>query len=72
MTGFSVERAHHMRLNELRRQAYVIAQIRQAQGAPLARFATALRRLASRLDAARGAAAGPWREDFTPAASGRA
>lgn len=72
MTGISFERAHHTRLDDLRRQAYLVAQLRQAQARPLTRLAAALRRLATRLEASRDVAAGPWREDFTPAASGRA
>lgn len=69
--GVSVERVNSMHMDELRREAYVEAQVRQIRGRPGARIAALLRTLASRLDAGERASSGPWREDFRPSAAGR-
>ncbi|HKI59366.1 MAG TPA: hypothetical protein VKA00_09140 [Trueperaceae bacterium] len=69
VTGISFERAYHTRMDELRREAYVAAQVRQATRRPLVRLAAGLRKLAARLDRPGRVASGPWREDFEPAAS---
>lgn len=66
VTGISFERAFHMRMDGLRREAFAAAQIRQATPRPLARVATGLRKLATRLDRRGDPASGPWREDFEP------
>lgn len=66
VTGISVERAQHIRMNELRHEAFVAAQIQQAPHRPYARLAAGLRALAARLERSGSAPAGPWHEDFIP------
>jgi len=68
VTGISFERAHHVRLDELRREAYLAAQVRQARRRPLAGLASALRTRAARLDRSGATTTGPWYEDFRSAA----
>lgn len=72
VTGISFEQACHMRMDDLRREAYRAAQLRQVARRPLARFATALRRLAARLDRNGPTTTGPWHEDFEPVMTWRA
>lgn len=70
VTAMSFERVSHMRMDDLRREAFTEAQIRQAQGRPGARIAALLRALATRLEAGEREM-GPWREDFRRSAAGR-
>lgn len=70
VSGMSYERAGHYRLEELRRRAFVAAQVRHVTRRPLARLAAALHALATRLEG-QAAGSGPWRRDFgTGAADG--
>lgn len=71
MFGVSSERISHMHLSDLRREAYVEAQVRQVRVRPAARIAGALRALAARLDGGVASATGPWREDFRAGTAGR-
>lgn len=73
MFAYSAERASHARLDDLRRQAYVEAQLQQFQGRPGQRFAGLLRALAALFDKGDPRIdVGPWREDFRSSATGRA
>jgi len=62
--GMSYERTGHMHMEDLRREAFVEAQIRRARGRAGSRIAVALRAVASRFDASERLTSGPWREDF--------
>jgi len=67
VSGMSYERAGHYRLQELRQQAFVAAQVRQVRHVahrPRARLAAALHALATRLEGQATVASGPWRQDF--------
>lgn len=72
MIGYSLERASRMHLDQLRREAYVEAQIRRARGRAGSRIAAALRAFAARLESPERAVPGPWREDFHHGVVGRA
>ena len=69
--GWTHERIGHMHIDELRRQAFVGAQIRRARGRVGSRIAATLRAWAERLEAPTGIMTGPWREDFRPRAARR-
>jgi len=70
--GWTHERIGHMHIDELRRQAFVGAQLRRARGRIGSRIAATLRTWAERLEASTGIMTGPWREDFRPRAPRRA
>ncbi len=71
MFGMSFERASHMHLEDLRREAYVEAQVRQVRGRPADRLAAALRALAARLDGGVPSVPGAWHEDVRSGRAGR-
>lgn len=79
MNVIGLESARSAHLEELRRQAFVVAQVRRASHRREARLAAALRGLAAalgafaaRLELPGGADCGPWREDFDQGAGQRA
>ena len=62
--GWSHERTGHMHLEDLRRQAFVRAQVRRARNRAGVRIAAMLRAWAERLDVPERTMPGPWHEDF--------
>ncbi len=62
--GWSYERTGRMHMEDLRRQAFVRAQVRRARGRAGARIAAMLRAWAERLDVPERTSPGPWHEDF--------
>jgi hypothetical protein len=69
--GRTHEQIGHMHLDELRREAFVGAQVRRARGRVGSRIAATLRAWAERLEAPTGMMTGPWREDFRQRAARR-
>lgn len=72
MIGLSFERSSHMHMEELRRQAFTVAQLRQARTSARARIAATLRAWARRFEASERPSEGPWHEDFDMRAAERA
>ena len=72
MIGLSFERTSHMHMEELRRQAFTEAQLRQIRPSFGTRMAATLRAWARRFEASERPAEGPWREDFDMRAAERA
>ena len=64
MIGLSFERTSRMHMEDLRRQAFTEAQLRQVRPSVGARIAATLRGWARRFEASERPAEGPWREDF--------
>ena len=61
--GWSHERVGRMHMEELRRRAFVRAQLRRVHGRAGTRIAATLRAWAERLDASERTLPGPWHED---------